>query len=248
MKINYSDFMQEILHEPAKMANAYSNFYNYSSLNQWHAMIQTNGGEPINTYKGWQKLGRQVKKGAKAISLSMPVIIKEKNEKGEEKEKMIFIWKKNWFGLSQTEGEEFKQETPANFDLEKCLQNLEIKQENFQMVNGNCQGYAIPTQNTIAINPLAFDNFKTTIHELGHCLLHKESEMMQHDEELPTCLKEFEAEATAYLVKTSLGIFEGLEFSRGYIQNWLKRDQEVQEKNFKRVLGAVNKILIAGTK
>lgn len=54
--------------------------------------------------------------------------------------------------------------------------------------------------------------------------------------------------ATAYLVETSLGIYEGLEFSRSYIQNWLKRGQEVQEKNFKRVLGAVNKILIAGTK
>ena len=83
---------------------------------------------------------------------------------------------------------------------------LEIKIEKFAMVNGNCQGYAKPNENLIAINPLASDPFKTSIHEMAHCLLHKdeESETLNHAETLlPRSIKELEAEGTAYLVKTS---------------------------------------------
>ena len=117
------------------------------------------------------------------------------------------------------------------------------------MVNGNCQGYAKPNNNLIAINPLASDPFKTSIHEMAHCLLHKDEggETLNHGENLlPRSIKELEAEGAAYLVKTSLGIFEGLEFSRNYIKSWLAGD-EIKESNFKRILSAATKILKAGT-
>lgn len=72
---------------------------------------------------------------------------------------------------------------------------------------------------------------------------------MMHGDTLPKSIKEFEAESTAYLVKVSLGIFDGLEYSRDYIKGWLEgQKNELKEINFKRVLGAVNKILNAGTK
>ena len=130
------------------------------------------------------------------------------------------------------------------------LFDLNINIKDFEMINGNCQGYAIPTKNTIAINPLAVDKFKTTIHEVAHCLLHSsEAVQMMHGDTLPKSIKEFEAESTAYLVKVSLGVFEGLEYSRDYIKGWLDNQKhELKEINFKRVLGAVNKILNAGTK
>jgi antirestriction protein ArdC len=244
--MNYNQFLNEILDKPAKAAQCYKLFHNYSLGNQWLASHQMQELEPINTYKGWQGLGRQVKKGAKAIELMMPVSLKDKED--ETKIKTFYIKKKNWFKLSDTSGADYQQELPANFDLEKALAALEIKVEKFAMVNGNCQGYAKPNKNLIAINPLASDFFKTSIHEMAHCLLHKEeeNETLNHAENLlPHSIKELEAEGTAYIVKTSLGIFEGLEFSRNYIKGWLAGD-EIKESNFKRILSAATKILKAG--
>jgi hypothetical protein len=55
-----------------------------------------------------------------------------------------------------------------------------------------------------------------------------------------------EAELTAYLVKASLGIDAGQEFSRGYIQNWLG-GTETDKVRFPAVFQAVDKILKAGS-
>lgn len=252
---NYQEFLTEILEKPATANNCFRLFRNYSILNQWVACMQMSNPEPINTYKGWQSLGRQVKKGAKAIALRMPVTVAEKDENGNKTDELntFFIFKNNWFKLSDTTGEEFKPvEVPNNFNLDKALEALEIKQEPFQEVNGNCQGYAISHKKIIAINPLCKDKFKVILHEVAHCLLHNKDEQVvaMHGEQLPTSLKEFEAEATAYLVLVTLGIYEGLEYSRHYIKNWLNRagGHELKEQNFKRVLNAVNKIITAGTK
>ena len=251
--LNFNAFMSEILNEPSRANEAYKKFHNYSSLNQWHAMTQMDKLEPINTYKRWQEMGRQVKKGAKAVALCMPVLIDVKDENGDKtgEKKQFYIFKNNWFKLSDTEGAEYTEiNTPPDFNLNKMLLALNIKTKDFERINGNCQGYAIPTENIIAINPLAVDKFKTTIHEVAHCLLHsKESVQMMHGDTLPESIQEFEAESTAYLVKVSLGVFEGLEYSRAYIKNWLNSGKnELKEINFKRVLGAVNKIINAGTK
>lgn len=251
--LDFSSFMNEILNEPSRANEAYRKFHNYSSLNQWHAMASMEKLEPINTYKRWQEMGRQVKKGAKAIALCMPIIIDVKDDNGNKtgEKKQFFVFKNNWFKLSDTEGAEYTEiNTPPDFNLNKMFLALNIKTKDFEMINGNCQGYAIPTENIIAINPLAVDKFKTTIHEVAHCLLHSnEAVQMMHGDQLPKSIKEFEAESTAYLVKISLGIFDGLEYSRDYIKGWLESQKhELKEINFKRVLGAVNKILNAGTK
>ena len=70
------------------------------------ALWQLGKPEPINTYPGWQTLGRHVKRGAKAIELIMPVFKKAKSEitgQREERGEMFFIARRNWFGLSSTE-------------------------------------------------------------------------------------------------------------------------------------------------
>lgn len=185
----------------------------------------------------------------------LPVVTKNKveEEQGEDNQaiklfKLLsphFILKRNWFTLSQTEGEEFKPEELPNFDTKKALEVLGITQEKFRIINGNCQGYAIPSENIIAINPLSFAPYKTTIHEIAHCLLHKESAEIIDCDELDLSVMEFEAETTAYLVCCSLGKFDHLEYSRGYISNWIKKEN-IEEENFKRAFDAANIILKAG--
>lgn len=240
MKHNYEAIVAEALTMPGKMNECYRLFHNYSVGNQMLAATQLSQLEPINTFNGWKKLGRFVKKGEKAIALLMPVITKD--DEGNV-DKVFFMAKKNWFGLSQTDGAEYIAEPMPEFNIDKALSELSITRESFNLVSGNVQGYAKPSQKVIAINPLASDAFKTTVHEMAHCLLH-DSESM-HDEGLPSDVKEVEAELTAYLVKSILGITKGLEYSRGYIQSWLA-DTTKEQVRFAKVFGAVDKILKAG--
>ena len=258
IKISFKEYLSEIYDKPSKIHEAYRLFRNYSPRNRILAESQLLNLEPINTYKGWQDLGRQVKKGGRGISLFLPVASKKKKDdesknkkegEGDNTSKLFcsanFLMKRHWFALSQTEGEEFEPEELPNFDVKKALEDFGITQEKFRSINGNCQGYSIPSKNIIAINPLAFAPYKTTIHEIAHCLLHKESSQIIDGAELDSSIKEFEAETTAYLVCCSLGKFDHLEYSRGYISNWIKRN-DIEEDNFKRAFDAANKILKAG--
>lgn len=252
IKISFKDYLSEVYEKPAKLHEAYRLFHNYSFLNSILAENQLLKPEPINTYQGWKKLGRQVKKGSKAISLMLPVKYKAKS-KNEESEKdevdkicfTKFIKRPNWFGLSQTEGKEFISEQLPDFEINKALANLGITQQEFSIIDGNCQGYALPNQKIIVVNPMAYASYKTTIHEMAHCLLHSEEEKILDGQALDRSVKEFEAETAAYLVCCSLGKFDHLEYSRGYIRGWIDRS-DVEEKNFQRAFDAANQVLKAG--
>lgn len=119
--------------------------------------------------------GRYIKRGSKAITLCMPVTRKynkpvKDSITGEEKEiKYIdFMFKNNWFALSQTDGKELEPEDiNINWNKEKALSEFDIKEINFGIVNGNTQGYAT-FDNEIAINPLAQLPVKTLFHEIAH--------------------------------------------------------------------------------
>ena len=43
----------------------------------------------------------------------------------------------------------------------------------------------------------------------------------------------------------ALGMFDNLEYSRGYVSQWIKRS-DIEEINFKRAFDCANKILQAG--
>ena len=241
---DYSAIVKEALTGPHKFAEAYRLFWNYSLGNQYLAMIQLKTPEPINTFNGWKKLGRFVKKDEKAIALLMPVTKQVENRKGEKETTVFYISKKAWFGLSQTDGETFAAPQIPDFDLDLCLEKLGIKKEAFECVNGNAQGYAVPDAKTIAISPIAFDPIKTALHEIAHCLLHS-GQTMSDTSELSSDVREVEAELTAYLVKSLLGITKGLEYSRGYIRNWIENDT-CEKVRFAKVFGAVDRIIKSG--
>ncbi len=244
-KVDYEKLAQQALTEPGKLSDCYNKFWRYSFCNQSLAMMQLAQPEPINTYNGWKKLGRQVKKGEKAIRLYMPVGIKDK-ETGEDK--MIFILRANWFGFSQTEGEGTAESiTPPEFDFRRMMEKLEIVYENFNVVDGNSQGYSKPLQKIIAINPMAVNATKTTYHEIAHCLLHGDQISMNDSLSLTPDVKEVEAELTAYILGNVLGTADEQTniYSRGYIQAWL-RSNTTEKVRYSKVFSVVDKILKAG--
>ena len=128
------------------------------------------------------------------------------------------------------------------WDRARAMSTLNIEEIPFEMMNGNCQGYAKGRQ--IAINPLAQMPAKTTFHELAHIELGHTSEAVHDSETLPRSLKEVEAESVALLCLESLRM-DGAEYCRGYIQNWLQ-GSSIPERSAQRIFAVADKILKAG--
>lgn len=243
--------LKEAINEPGKMLEAYRAFHRFSTNNQLLARLQcySRGLEigPLASFKAWQEKGRCVKKGEKAISLLMPITIKkdEKKKNGEDDTFTFFKLANRWFVFDQTQGEDITFDPIPGWDKARALTALEITEEPFKHIDGNCQGYA--HGRTIAVNPLAQLPAKTTFHELAHIVLGhtKDDGGLAADlTELPKDIKEVEAESVALLCLASLDL-PGVEYCRGYIQNWIVTD-DIDEKSAKRILSATDKILKAG--
>lgn len=258
---DWSALFDAALKEPGRLASGYSLFHNYSLGNQLLAMEQLDSRglpiAPIAPMRKWNEMGRRVKKGQKAISLYMPVTIRTKaqvdgedDEEATSQKKTIFMLKARWFSYHQTEGEPLDLELPAvDWDSSAALDKLGISMVDYSQVDGNVQGYALPAERKIAINPLAQLPWKTTFHEIAHCLLHGDQDRVVDGKEIDQGIMEAEAEMVAYLCCSTLGL-PGIESSRAYIQSWLSRSSEsadsFKQKSTRRIFGAADQILKAG--
>jgi antirestriction protein ArdC len=250
----WQELLTEAVNHPGKIMEAYSAFHNYSIGNGLLALSQclqrnlTPG--PLNTYKGWQELGRFVKKGEQALTLCMPVTAEKKKvdpDTKQEQEHVLtyFVYRPFWFTLCQTGGDKpYALPTPG-FDLEVALSNLGIRRIDFDMLDGNVQGYA--REKTIAISPIAQHPLKTTFHELAHVVLNHTAEQssLVDEESTPRSLREVEAESTALICLEALGL-DGSAYCRGYIQHWLHGQQEIPTQSAQKIFAAATAILKAG--
>src|SRR6059058_4179138 len=79
-EIQFRQLLEEAVTKPGTLMKAYSLFWNYSLGNQILALIQANHRGitlgPIASFNRWKELGRNVKRGQKAIELCMPVTVK----------------------------------------------------------------------------------------------------------------------------------------------------------------------------
>jgi len=263
----WSDLLRDAVSTPGKLLEAYTAFHNYSVGNSLLALFQcyeraiTPG--PLNTYKGWQQLGRQVRKGEKAIVLCMPLAYKKRvrqessdqeesgtnksaqgeNDVCDEITRFHFALRPYWFVLAQTDGETAFTPSIPGFDLATALSELRIQQVDFESTNGNAQGYAF--ERSIAINPLAQLPNKTTFHELGHIILgHTEEGQLVDSDLTPRNIREVEAESVALICCEALQL-AGAEYARGYIQNWLSGDG-ITDRSAQKIFSAASAILKAG--
>ena len=115
-EIQFRQLLDKAVTKPGTLMRAYSLCWNYSLGNQILALIQANRRGlalgPIASFNRWKELGRYVKRGEKAIELCMPVTmkrtVKEQGSDGNETETEVafkrFVFRRNWFMLSQTDG------------------------------------------------------------------------------------------------------------------------------------------------
>ena len=249
---DFGEMLQEVVTKEGTISQCYRLFHNYSVCNQMLAYVQLKSRgldiSPINSYGGWQKLNRQVRRGEKAIYLWQPFTIKvddvDKEGKPCKKDKMIFKFKPSWFALSQTDGDNTVSVDDVKikgFNFSEVYKKFDIEIIPFEKLNGNIQGYAYTQDKKLAINPLAQHAEMTILHEVAHIALkHNEAKDMDRG------MKEMEAETVAYIVGNILELpEEQLSSSRAYVQGWFKNDT-IPDKNAKRILSVVDKIIKAG--
>ena len=151
-QIDFRKLLEEAVIKPGIVMKAYSLFWNYSLGNQLLALIQAAERGialgPIASYNKWRELGRQVRRGEKAIVLCRPVTVKRSSteagtdgeERDTEKTFTRFVFRAYWFFLSQTEGQDYQAQAVPDWDRERAFSALEVSLIPFTMTNGNCQG------------------------------------------------------------------------------------------------------------
>jgi hypothetical protein len=176
---------------------------------------------PIHTFKGWHELGRYVKKGEKAITLCMPVQVKDKVRRDDSVDaassdessaapkpeqkmskttggmKTVFVFKPRWFVLSQTEGADYVPTEIPEWSAARALSSLDIERPQFTHPDDNCQAFARLRQ--VAVSPIAVLPHKTLFHEIAHVILgHTTEGMLDDHDRTPRSLREVEAECAPH--------------------------------------------------
>lgn len=214
-----------------------SKFHHYSLNNIFLIQVQKPNASLVAGFRKWKsEFNRNVKKGEKAIKIFAPLIVKEKNEKGEYDKVIKGFRYANVFDYSQTEGEELPlfevRELKGEIENgDEIIDNL-INQVHglglwfkFEEIEGNAKGYFSPIKRTIAIKSdmSQAQQIKTLIHELAHAKMH---DINADFESSDTEVKEVQAESVAYVVANNLGL-DTSEYSFKYIASWAKnKDKE----------------------
>ena len=263
---DWSQLLVDAVNTPGVISDAYHRFWEYSVGNQLLALLECLARGippgPIHTFKGWLNLGRYVRKGEKAITLCMPVTVKQKRSSPESDTNMdkdddsnnaggrrtIFVFKPHWFVLCQTDGAPYVPTELPEWSEACALAALQIERVDFRHSNGNCQGYA--EKRKVAVSPVAVLPHKTLFHELAHVVHGHTSEGAVDDHDrTPVNIREVEAECVALICCESLAL-PGTPESRGYIQHWLRAATDtpkaISEQSAQRIFKAADAILRAG--
>ena len=162
----FAELLQSAVTDPGTISRAYQQFHSYSLGNQLLAMAQCAEREippgPMATYPRWREVGRQVKKGEKALTLCMPITVKrrgsadaadaDRDDPDEPEVYTHFVYKSRWFVLSQTEGEPLPEPEIPAWDRDRALDALDVREIPFEHTDGNCLGFA--RERSIAVNPV----------------------------------------------------------------------------------------------
>ncbi|MBX3053831.1 MAG: hypothetical protein KF753_20295 [Caldilineaceae bacterium] len=149
----------------------------WSWLNQ--LLVALHGYSDARTYKGWQDVQRQVRKGEKAFNIFEPVRVTVQDETTNE-ERVIVIGYKTGprFGLEQTDGEplpgtEQIQQFIDSLPLLAVAQAWGIRVSTYSGKEGKAHGYFRTRGNEAEAIALGVENLSTWAHELVHAADHR---------------------------------------------------------------------------
>ena len=255
----------DMIQKPEKLEKTMEHYgkhrkYNrYSGQNTILLMLQTQmyKGKPFMMARGFKQwkneFNRTVNKGEKAMTILAPnlktiVTINDKTGEEEKRQTLMGFRAINVFELSQTSGEPVPQ--PTEDHEYKSLH--ELKAEDFakacpvpvefvDMVGSS--GYTDGKRIYVATHNNDLGRICTIFHELAHYNLHftrtPDGLEVKRDDSLK--MQELEAEAVAYMVSSAVGIEN--EFSKKYISNWNKGNDDIGSEFESRCLKLLNEAL-----
>ena len=207
-------------------------FHSYSANNVLLVLAQRPDATRVAGYKTWQALGRQVRKGERAIYIfaPRPYLVREKDEAGDEEARQVLAFRSvAVWDISQTDGQPLPaMDAPAlTGDVgEYTYRELVIfaAHEGVTVTNhdpntdgddsrSTYHGYYSPGRKLIFVKRAApAQMVKTLIHELGH---HLDPELRM----APPAERETVAEATAFVAAAPEGL-DTSSYSFPYIAFW----------------------------
>lgn len=232
----------------AQYLKTMAKFHTYSLNNTILISMQRPDATLVTGYERWKSMGRQVKKGEKAIRIIAPAPVKEKrqqkkldeenkpvlDENGDpEMEEVDVTVQKykvtNVFDISQTEGDPIETLDMAELTagVENYAEFLQAVEKvapvpiRFDELTGQTKGYFHTVKREIVIQKGMAESqtLKTAIHETAHSLLHNKEKMAEQEDLKNRQTKEVEAESVAFVVCSAFGL-DTSEYSFPYIAGW----------------------------
>lgn len=192
-------------------------------------------------YRQWQEVGRQVKKGARAVYILAPRVRKE-NDQGIKEPRIIGFIGVPVFKIEDTEGEELEctKLPPPDFPLlERAAEwGITVKAVNG---NGMAAGWYAPLEKSILV---ATTEEKTFFHELSHAAHFRitKGKMKPGQDPDQEIIAELSAQTLCYLVgKRSSGDTRGNTYR--YLEHYAKQMGKDVGSACLKVLSVVEKVL-----
>lgn len=233
----------------------FSKFHDYSFFNRILIFIQRPDAKKVGSYKKWQEKFRQVKKGAKAITILAPIVTKDKSVPDDEaslgmgefnRDKDVRGFRAvNVFDISDTEPMDERGDvpdepqwwgdnTPSETADELFMYASEVASDMSIKVtqsdaNGGEKGFAAGDHINISSDVSGAGRLSTMIHEIAHELMHfKAKSIFYQDDEVrgSSALKELQAESVSYVVLKHYGL--PVSHHTTYLALWKANKEKIQ--------------------
>jgi antirestriction protein ArdC len=241
-------------------------FHAYSFGNVFLIRSQRPDATLVNSYRRWQALGRQVRKGEKGIAIFVPYKRVESDpDTGEPVEVVTGFGFRTVFDVAQTDGDPLPAPPPIaedtsssgvarelNVRLSRWLvdEGLRLESKDFP---GNARGFYHPTKRQIVVrrsvladedgtehplvDPLNVQKTKTLVHEAAHYVADHRGRVDRRDAETV-------AEGAAFVVLAHHGL-DTAGYSFPYLATWaqdvavLKRNLAAIQQTANTLIGAI---------
>jgi hypothetical protein len=211
-----------------------ASFHDYSLNNQILISLQCPDATRVAGYRKWQEMGRQVRKGEKAIEILAPCTRKRKVQTNspdgpieEEKRFVVGFRPVSVFDITQTD-DAGGGEPPSICDIVGCkvdgykrlLKVLIFASPcpvEFKPITGAANGYYSRQEKRIVVKvglPQG-QTLKTLAHEIGHACMHDVDDADLPDQKS----REVQAESVAFVISDYLGIDSSC-YTFGYLASW----------------------------
>lgn len=229
-------------------------FHTYSPNNIWLILAQRPDATRVAGYRTWRNLDRWVRKGEHGIAVLAPIVTRNKPVDPSDNPELVKVLRGfktvHVFDISQTDGAELPAVTPtlltgdAPADAWDMLA-AHIANAGFTLERGDCNGaygYTNHTTRTVRVRDDVDDSqaVKTLAHELGHVLLHDNTDRASDDRPR----MEIEAESVAYIVCHQLGIVSD-DYSFAYLARWSNGDTHLIRTTADRAITCARRIVSA---